>query len=69
MQLLLKKIKIKQLGVNSSIIVTSYKLQGITKETIIVVRNEKKVKNQLHVVLSRVKKEIDFCTIKYYWMK
>ena len=47
-------IQIKQLGVNINIATTGHKLQGMSKEGIIVVRNEK-WKNWLYVVLSRVK--------------
>ena len=47
-------IQIKQLGVNINIATTGHKLQGMSKDVIIVVRNEK-WKNWLYVVLSRVK--------------
>ena len=56
MQLKVKKIKIKQLGVNSSTAIVSQKLQGMTNYTIVSVRNDKRVKNWLHAALSRLKK-------------
>ena len=42
------------MGVNINIATTGHKLQGMSKDVIIVVRNEK-WKNWLYVVLSRVK--------------
>ena len=53
-RIMLNGIQIKQLGVNINIATTGHKLQGMSKDVIIVVRNEK-WKNWLYVVLSRVK--------------
>ena len=50
---LMNDIQIKQLGVNINIATTGHKLQGMSKDVIILVRNEK-WKNWLYEVLSRV---------------
>ena len=56
----LKKIKIKQFVLNSRISITVHKLQGMTKETMIVARNENRVKIWLYVLMSREKQRKDF---------
>ena len=56
MKLLLKKIRIKKIGFNSRITINGHKRKGMTNNTIVVVRNEKIVKNWLHAASSRVKK-------------
>ena len=53
-RIMLNGIQIKKLGVNTNIATVGHKLRGMSKDVIIVVRNEKR-KNWLYVVLSRVK--------------
>ena len=49
-------VKILKLGVLSNIAITGHKLEGMTKDAIIVVQNDNRTRNWIYVVLSRVRK-------------